>query len=421
MSELADMFRRPELAWLIERLAARLRQGKPLDCGAVTLREAGPDERRAVDDLLGRRSTRGRQLTVDLARLCERIHADAKRLEAIVAAVHGPVENLRAAREAAAAAWEAVHSRWRERLADHPAATRWFEGLVSGGLLKRLASGEPGMAGSLLDQAWRILSGIPHDEILLANLAARITGDSHALDRGRPLSTLCLRALAEIAGIDGTAGAGRRREAWAAAGVVVDDLSAPVLCLNLRAAAGNDLAPVLDWHLARGEPFYLPWRQVRRFAPDSAMAAVYVCENPALVSEAANRLGAQSQPLVCLNGIPGTPARFLLRRLLEHGVVLHLRADFDWTGLRIIDRLRRPGLTRLWRMTAVDYHACRPIQPLTGAPVTPSWGAELAAAMRASGLAAYEEELTDRLLADLQRPAPRTPSPRQHSNWRECR
>ena len=66
----------------------------------------------------------------------------------------------------------------------------------------------------------------PHDNLFLATLAARLTGDSHALDRGKPLSNLVLRA----------SGNPDRRTAWSDLGVVIDDLSAPALCLNLPAA-----------------------------------------------------------------------------------------------------------------------------------------------------------------------------------------
>jgi uncharacterized protein (TIGR02679 family) len=104
---------------------------------------------------------------------------------------------------------------------------------------------------------------------------------------------------------------------------------------------------------------------------------------------------------VCLNGIPNAPAKALLRRLADGGIALRLRADFDWTGLRIVDALHDPPRSSPWRMTEADYRKCRPTQPLAGAPFEPAWGLELARAMERRGLAAYEEELVETLLDDL--------------------
>ena len=404
MESLQEHFRSPGLVWLVDRLVTRIEQSKPLDCGTVTLRDADPDQRRAVDDLLGRRSTSGRTLTVHLAGLCKHLCLDDAQLRGLVTAIRGPVKDLRAARDAQATMWETLLARWRTRLSHHPHGQRWLEGLSRSGVLKRLVASDADGAETLLAQAWEIIDNAPHEEILLASLAARTTGDSHALDRGRPVGTLCLRAISELTGIDGVVNAELRREAWEAIGVTLDDLSAPALCLNLPVAEASEQAPWIRWHLERGEPFYLSWRLVRCFVPAPDTGAVYVCENPAVVSEAANRLGAHSRPLVCLNGQPSAPVKTLLRRLTGRGIPLHLRADFDWTGLRIVDQLYDPRSTRIWRMTVADYQACKPSQPLTGSPHIPVWGTALAADLQSAGLAAYEEELIDSLITDLQRP-----------------
>ena len=402
MSEnLVELLGGDELSWLVGRLVVRIERGRPLDAGTLVLADATPEQRRAVDDVLGRRSTTGGSLRVDLRRLCAVLHADAEGLRAVVVALRGPVHDLRARRDANAAAWDALFLEWEERVGSDEMLSPWMDSLRRSGLLKRLAGGNVALAGQLCGQAHEILAGAPHGDVLLATLAARVTGDSHALDRGRPLATLCLRAVAEATGIDGGVSAGARREAWARLGVCLDDLSAPVLCLNLRPAPGCACAGWIDWHVARGEPFYLTWRQVREFLPDRGMDAVHVCENPAVVSEAANRLGADCRPLVCFNGVPGSPAQRLLARMAEAGICRHLRADFDWTGLRIVDGVFDSARDRLWRMTADDYHACRASQPLTGVPTHPAWARDLSAAMMTAGLAGYEEDIIERLLLDL--------------------
>lgn len=402
MSEnLVELLGSAELSWLVDRLVTRIERGLSLDAGTVSLADATPEQRRAVDNVLGRRSTIGGKLHVDLVRLCTALRIDADGVRALVLALRGPVHDLRAGREAKAVAWDALFLEWEKRLGSENMLSGWLDGLRRGGLLKRLAGGDVGLAGQLCGQAHEILAGAPHGDVLLATLAAQVTGDSHALDRGRPLATLCLRAVAESTGIDGGVSAGIRREAWAALGVCLDDLSAPVLCLNLRPAPGCACAGWINWHVTRGEPFYLTWRQVRAFVPAPGTDAVHVCENPAVVSEAANRLGADCRPLVCLNGVPSSPVRRLLERIADAGISRHVRADFDWTGLRIVDGVFDPSLDRLWRMTPDDYHACRASQALTGVPTHPVWAADLSIAMDSSGLAGYEEDIMERLLLDL--------------------
>ena len=398
MDELRALFGRPELAWLLDRLAQRVQRGVPLDTGTATKRDATPAERRAIDDLLGRRSTTGTTLSVNLATLGQRVGGE---LFDVVNDLRGPLRNLRAERDAESAAWDDLATEWRRRVRNTEAGAEWLEGLLRDGSLKRFAGRDAAVAGSLLEPAWAVLSKDFHDGVLLANLAAQVTGDSHALDRANPLGTLCLRGIAARNGIDGSRDAAARREAWASIGVEIDDLSAPVLCLNLRAAADSDAAGWIAWHAARGEPFFLPWRQIKDFAPAPDNGAVFVCENPAVVSEAANRLGPRSRPLICLNGRPNAAAKHLLERIRAAGGGVRLRADFDWMGLKIVHELHEPGVTRLWRMTAADYRQCGSGVPLRGPRFIRAWNRDLARAMSERGFAGYEESILELLIEDL--------------------
>lgn len=404
---LAALLGEPEYAWLIDRLVDRIERGRPLAHGAATLAHPDDAERRAVDDLLGRRSTHGRNLTVDLADLSARFDLGEDEFRRLVEILRGPVENRRALREAEDAAWDDLFSRWRDRLATRPPMLDWVDDLRASGYLKKAVDRDPAAADTLLARAFRIVvEDAPHRDLLLASLAAAVTGDSHALDRSRPLAHLCLRAIERLHGIDGTGDADARRDAWAAIGVLVDDLSAPVLCLNLPPAPDCEAAPWIDWHVERGEPFYLSWRQARAFRLRPGTDRVFVCENPAVVSEAASRLGPSSAPLVCLNGVPSGAVRMLLHRLADAepgpGAELPMSADFDWAGLRILDPwISTCPAARPWRMTATDYRACRPVKALAGSPCRPGWAEDLVDALDKTGRAAYEEERIDDLLDDL--------------------
>lgn len=59
---------------------------------------------------------------------------------------------------------------------------------------------------------------------------------------------------------------------------------------------------------------------------------VFVCENPAVVLTAAERLGTGSRPLICTDGHPNTAVFVLLERLVACGARVRVRGDFDWEG-----------------------------------------------------------------------------------------
>jgi hypothetical protein len=102
-----------------------------------------------------------------------------------------------------------------------------------------------------------------------------------------------------------------------------------------------------------------------------------VCENPAVVAAAADRLGDRCRPLVCTNGQPFGAARRLLTSLAA-GAELRVRAGDDPAGQQIVAHLCKllPTAT-LWRY-----------QRRTMDVETPP---------------RYEEQELDTLLADLDR------------------
>ena len=403
---LRAIFAPPALRWIIERLVARMGGGRSLQ-GTLVRANATADERRAVDDLLGRKSTAGAQLTLDLAALEDMLRDSGliDTLEDAVLACHGPVDNRRAETERLRGDWQAIFDTACTRCREQPALVKWVDALASDGTLKRLARGDLVTAGEWLDRAIQILERNPHDEVLLANLGADCAGDSHALDRGQPLATLCLRAIAIMHGIDGQRSAEARRKAWAAVGVIIDDLSAPVLVFNLRATTGSALEAVLTLHRQQGQPAFLTYRQLQtgaNFGPlHPEMRIIYICENPSVVSAAARELGPRCRPLICTNGQPASAVRLLLAQLRQAGVELRCHADFDWAGLRIVDQLVRDQAAIPWRMEPADYRSQSGTVSLDPQSFVSEWSPELADALRAEGKAVFEEQVILSLLCDL--------------------
>jgi uncharacterized protein (TIGR02679 family) len=410
----------PALGRLRARLRTRLERGAPLS-GRMTLEAPSPDERSAIERLFGRIS-RGRDLQVDLDRLAA-ILGNAELgldLAAAVVALEGPVENRASLEAETARGWEAVVAEAEAALGPGSTSTStsisistsispwsgWLENLEQTGLCRRLSGGDPEAGAALLTAAVAVLRRLPAEAIPLAELAAAVAGDSHALDLGAPLSTLVLRAVAVRNGHAHPEDADQRRAAWAAVGVLADELSAPALLLNLGAAPSNPTGRALLLAQEAGEPYRLSTRQLLRTPPDFASATipggvVFVCENPSVVAAAANRLGRACRPLLCTEGQPKTALRLLLGRLTAAGARLAYHGDFDWPGLQIANGLVERFGAIPWRMGVRDYEQAPAGAPLAGPAVTPSWDATLGQAMRARGCSVHEEAVLAVLLSDL--------------------
>ena len=277
------------------------------------------------------------------------------------------------------------------------------------GRLKRL--GDPDEAALRLEQLTRLRRALPAGGEPLAQLAARLFGDSHALDPGQPLANLALRLIHHLhpPGEDHKASrTDRRRDTWAAAGVLCDALSAPPVVLNLRSTANHFLGEILRHAAKIGEPIHLTLRQLLRYplSPDDSLRGVpvFVCENPTITALAADALGPASHPLVCINGEPATPARTLLRQLREAGADIRYHGDFDWRGVQIAGRVFRCCGARPWRFDATAYRAAPKQKNLDGSPSETPWDPELSAAMASLGKSVHEEAIARILIEDLKKP-----------------
>lgn len=367
-----------------------------------------PTAHAALCQLTGRPSRAARSMTLDLAELGVRLReaglADSvqdalERLEGPIAA-KAALRRERIARWAALVAADAADSRlraWR----DAPAALT---------LLKRLGR-EPDRAAGLLEAADAVLRRLPAAGTTRSQLAAEALGDAHGLDAGMPVATIVLAVLRHTASEqrDAPPAAGvreddeRARDVWARAGVLVNELARPALMLNLP--AGDDTAS--PW--TPGEPAYLSLRYLlrRRSSWAAAGLVIHVCENPAVVAIAADRLGMRCAPLVCTDGMPAAAQRVLLDQLTRAGARLRYHGDFDWAGLGIGNFVMRSWCAEPWRFRAADYLlavgrcAAARRHDLDTAAVEASWDPELGRVMHERGLAIAEEAVVQGLLEDL--------------------
>lgn len=410
--ELLEYLGRPELARLWPEVRVRM---ESLGDARGTVRLAGAEdgERRAVADLLGLAKLPAGDVRIRLDRLDQALRASrfGVGLRTAMTLLGGPLCDRTGERAEERLRWGEL---WSEALA-HPAVLArpslgsWLAGLRTSGLLRRLAAA--GEERRLLEQALGVLAALapPREDVRLPVLASEVLGTSHALDAGRPVATLVLRALALLADRPPPRSARERRELWDAAGVVTDDLSCDLLVLGLVPAGGGFLAEGLRAFAAAGEPVRLTLRQIAAggLAFPSGLR-VRVCENPVVVASAADRWGSRSAPLICLGGFPNHAGRTLLTVLMRQGADILYHGDFDWAGVMIANSLRETVPFRPWRFKASDYraaltHRCdRP--ELRDRPVPAAWDPELGHAMAEAGVAVEEETVLGDLVDDLRLP-----------------
>ena len=411
----------PDTAWIVERARARLARGRPLT-GAITRSGATEAERVAVARLVGRTVTLGRSVSLSLDRLDDVLRRSGvwpAGLASAIVALTGPIEDPRV-REAEQQAWATVAVELMALAEERPELAEWLEGLRARGQLRRVAASTDD-ARTLVAQLRAVVAALPAGGESIARFAARTLDRAHALDAGTPLGGLASAAaevLARTAAKGGAATASRpgsaawRRDVWAAVGVVVDDLSSTVLLLGLpgsaaatsTAAAGT--AAALALLAAQGQPAVLTLRQVIADDVGAVPTTVFVCENPAVVSAAADGLGATSLPLVCLQGQPSAAAVALLRQLTARGATVRYHGDFDWGGVAIARTLACHVDWLPWRYDAGAYLAALErrgdaLAALSGTPQATPWDARLAEVMRERGGSVEEEMVIDELLEDL--------------------
>jgi len=318
--------------------------------------------------------------------------------------VNRPAQRAQTA-AAQAALWAELEGR---AAAADPRLSEVVEDLRRSGLLKRLAAGdELGLGRRTLTLLANLVErdGASVD---MAVLAAEHCGDAKALNDGRPLATLVVRGDYVLAGEEPARNAAARRALWERFGVICDPLSSHVLCLNLPLEADTPLGVSAAAYAAAGEPVRLTLRQLRRFPPRfRTKTTVYVCENPTVVSAAAEALGERCAPLVCTDGRPAIAVSGLLERAAAQGCRIRYHGDFDWLGVEMAaDAMRQYGATP-WRLGAVDYRRALSTvanaKQLQGRPHEALWDPELATEMRHRRLVVEEESVIADLLADLSR------------------
>jgi uncharacterized protein (TIGR02679 family) len=396
------------LLWLWQQLAAAAdRRGDPaLTNGSITIKAPdSPEQRAAVLGLVpGRPLMAGQVRRLNFTGLAAAVRRHGPALTPGAVAAHATRRQLatraraRQHRHQFEQHLAALGSAWaassRSPLA--PTWERTLGALRQAGWVARLqAAGDP---DRLLRQAFAVIDALPQTGTRVDRriLAANTTGDPHALDDGQPLTAL---TLAMLTAADITSRFQRPRHAWAVAGVDCDDLTGGLIAIGIHPDR---------WHLPPDAAVILPPRELARCrwpASPATPSWVFVTENPSVAAAAAG-LAATGAPvrLLCTSGTPSALEAAAIARLSDAGWHVAVRADFDPAGITHVTALLHaaPAATP-WRMGVSDYYESLSdgaTVPLAQIPETP-WEPGLAPAMRSRKLAAFEEALMPRLLADL--------------------
>ncbi|MCF6211744.1 MAG: TIGR02679 family protein [Gammaproteobacteria bacterium] len=406
-ARLKRIFDKPELARLLERLQNRFERG--IAGPTLTLPNPTLGERKAIAALLGRPPGSGHSIRIAIADLEAVIQKGelAPDLRTVVASLCGPLRDLASKKAAEQQAWQAVFE-GIEADVNPQAIETWLDKLRTDGLLKRLAKGDPQTATILLHQALSVIRQLPGQGQTLSTLAANTLGDAHALDTGCPVATLVKRALKQIelsASLNDKTEE-TNREQWASAGILVGGaITSTVLVLNLPATGDSLTGNIIHQARQHGQPLWLTLRQLVRDPSQWQVdgRTIYICENPAVVAEAADRLGTDCAPLVCTYGQPRAAVNHLLSQLQVAGAKLAYHGDFDWPGITIANGIMRRFGARPWHFDEAAYRQAvvKGKMALKGRPVTAQWDVGLSEAMKEKEIAIPEERLLEILLKSL--------------------
>lgn len=394
---------RPELGRLWEAARSRLERNKlKITTSPIQLEDLTEEEIAAICALLAERRPAGNTIRVSLARLDAvlRTSAAGKGVVEVLEALGGSIDDRQtrrsAERSAREATWTSAH---RHRAARYPEVQDWLASVQRSGLLTRLRLDNPDetLATTLRCIEWLMTRRVTSPPTPLAVVATELTGDAHALDSGTAVGKLVWDAVAKISQIEDP------RSAWKAFRVQLDSVSTSALAFMVPGTRTSILAAAC----VVGEPIRITGRMI-----DAGLGLVLgpgdtvsVCENPAIVMLAADRLGSACSPIICLEGMPSGATSQLLAAVLKCGATLQVHTDFDFGGIAIASHVIQRFGAQPWRMERSDYLKALdgPNTALAQQIGSTDWDPTLANAMNAHQRAVHEESVGTTLLADLSR------------------
>ena len=393
----------PELSWIWEQLGpiSDRRSDTHLVEGTVTLTgPTDPGHRAASTGLIPGRFGAGQTRRINLADLTRALQRIDPRLTPGVVTAHALKRRL-----APKAAEKLARAQSEADLVLHLAPISGDDSIIQAAWAALRRSGrvtqliaDPAAPSTLRHVAAFVVAlqtRQPEDTIDRRVLAHNVTGNPHALDDGEPIAAMVIAILASMGLVEQNA---RTRTTWAQIGVHFDGITGGLSMIGV--------APV-GWTIPPGAPITVPPHVLAGCAwprPGSvATRRLFVTENPSVLTAC---LDSPAGRMICTSGKPSALVIESLASLAAAGWQLHVRADFDDTGVTSVNTiLDQCSNATAWRMNTADY-----LQAVAGGSTVPlrlsllpeaSWDPQLKAEMVTNGFAAFEEAGLDRLVNDV--------------------
>ncbi|MGN1144043.1 MAG: TIGR02679 family protein [Anaerovoracaceae bacterium] len=250
--------------------------------------------------------------------------------------------------------------------------------------------------------------------VMLAVLAARVSGDPHCFDRGTAAGQLLVCGLCRDAGEEMPSNAEELSALYLRYRIQMDEISSMVAVSGLHLEQNGKLHPGVEGFLQAREPFLLMQKNLNGVTRAYGTGNyVFVVENEMVFShlcEQCRQLPDNSCPaLICTMGQPRKAAWQLLDLLAAENPKIFYAGDLDPEGMDIADRIwkRYPDQVVLWRMSPEDYKKSKSEEDISDRrlsilnrlqnPLLRST-AELIQKEKKAG---YQEALLDEMIADI--------------------
>lgn len=254
--------------------------------------------------------------------------------------------------------------------------------------------------------------------IYLALLAARTSGNPHALDRGKTAGQLLTHALCHRSASGYPDSAQKLSEIYLENGVQMDAISSMVTAYGIHLETAAGLHPAYEGYIEMEEPYVITLANLAkvrgakgRWTEKTEIKPIYIVENEMVFSHLLSGLAGKAFSLLCTSGQPRTAAFVLLDRLAESGAQFFYAGDLDPEGMMIADRLwrRYPERLSVWHMGEEDYRNSMSDERIDGVRMAmldklahPGL-LETAELLRREGRAGYQEKLAEELQGDILR------------------
>lgn len=259
----------------------------------------------------------------------------------------------------------------------------------------------------------------------LAVFAAEISGNPHYFDRGTTPGQLLIHALCYRRKAELPENAHQWRELLFAAGIVPDNVSSMVHSYGLRLQTKAGWHPAYDAFCRLKEPYVITMENLRGIIGARAEGnRVYVVENEMVFSYLLEQTGKEKQTrsgrtmlhrnenltLLCTSGQLRAVALELIPLILNSGADIYYSGDIDPDGIGIADRLWQKFGDRIhiWRMSPADYETSISKECIGNNGLAKLENVrnpllqETAECVKKKRIAAYQENLLEELLGDIQ-------------------